>query len=120
MDIYHVSHHGAETSSCTEFLNAIKPEVCIISNGSHGTYKHPRKKTIERLEGISSMKEIFQTNKNTDVETYPDRIKNVPDELIGDLDCEGDEGAILIEVKQDTYVVKVLNSEIEKTYPIER
>lgn len=120
MDIYHVSHHGAETSSCTEFLNAIKPEVCIISNGSHGTYKHPRKKTIERLEGISSMKEIFQTNKNTDVETYPDKIKNVPDELIGDLDCEGDEGTILIEVKQDTYVVKVLNSEIEKTYPIER
>jgi beta-lactamase superfamily II metal-dependent hydrolase len=120
VDVYHVSHHGADTSSCTEFLNTIKPEVCIISNGSHGTYKHPRKKTIERLEGISSIEDIFQTNKNTDIETYPDKIENVPDDFIGDLDCEGDEGTILIEVKQDTYVVKILSREIEKEYNIER
>lgn len=120
VDVYHVSHHGADTSSCSDFLNKIKPEVCVISNGSHGTYKHPRKKTIERLEGTFSIADIYQINKNTDIETYPDKIKNVPDDFIGDLNCEGDEGTILIEVKQDTYVVKVLSREIEKTYSIER
>ncbi len=30
IDVYHVSHHGADTSSCTNFLNVITPEVCII------------------------------------------------------------------------------------------
>lgn len=120
VDVYHVSHHGAEHSSHSDFLNTIKPEVCIISNGTHGTYKHPRKVTIERLNRVTSIKDIFQTNKNTDVDRYPDKIKNVPDGFIGDLDCVGDEGTILIEVKEDTYVVKILSREIEKVYNTER
>jgi len=31
IDLYHVSHHAAETSSCQAFLDSIKPEVCIVS-----------------------------------------------------------------------------------------
>lgn len=120
VDVYHVSHHGSETSSCINFLNTIKPEVCIISNGSHGTYKHPRKKTIERMQNISSVEDIFQTNKNTKEASYPDKIKNVPDEFIGDLDCEGDEGTILIEVKENEYLIKILSRGIEKSYNIEK
>ncbi|MGB2764275.1 MAG: hypothetical protein WBC02_10065 [Candidatus Aminicenantaceae bacterium] len=61
---------------------------------------NPRKNTIERLLSISSIKDIFQTNKNMKETTYPDKIKNVPDEFIGDLDYEGDEGTILIEIKE--------------------
>ena len=120
VDIYHVSHHGAEHSSHSDFLNTIKPEVCIISNGTHGTYKHPRKVTIERLNRVTSIKDIFQTNKNIHVDRYPDKIKNVTDEFIGDLDCIGDEGTILIEVKDNTYVIKILNRGIEKSYNIEK
>lgn len=118
VDVYHVNHHGSSGSSCKEFLDVIKPEVCIISSGSDGTYKHPRKKTIERLESVPS--DIFQINKNIDVDRYPDKIKNVSQEFIGDLDCDGGEGTILIEVNTDTYVVKILRRGIEKTYNIER
>jgi competence protein ComEC len=120
VDVYHVSHHGSESSSNIDFLNTIKPEVCIISSGSNGTYKHPRKKTIERLESVSSVKDIFQINKNMDASRYPNTIKNVTDDHIGDLDCAGDEGTLLIVADQDTYTVRFLSRNIEKTYKIER
>jgi beta-lactamase superfamily II metal-dependent hydrolase len=120
IDVYHVSHHGSDTSSCTNFLKVITPEVCIISNGSHGTYKHPRRATVERLEKTSSVQHIYQTNKNIKWDRYPGTVKNTPDEFIGDLDSDGDEGTILIEVKDNTYVVKILTRGIEKVYRIER
>ncbi|MCK4814701.1 MBL fold metallo-hydrolase [bacterium] len=120
VDVYHVSHHGSDTSSCSNFLDAIKPEVCIISSGSHGTYKHPRRNTIERLQNISSVQHIYQTNKNIKEYRYPETVKNVADEFIGDLDCDGDEGTILIEVMANNYTVKILSRGIEKSYNIEK
>jgi len=120
VDVYHVSHHGAEHSSHSDFLNTIKPEVCIISSGSHGTYKHPRRNTVEKLQNTSSVQHVYQTNKNIKESQYPETVKNVPDGFIGDLDCIGDEGTILIEVKDNTYVVKILNRGIEKSYNIEK
>jgi competence protein ComEC len=119
VDVYHVSHHGAETSSDIDFLKAISPEVCIISSGSHGNHKHPRKKTIERLEGTSSVKNIYQLNKNVNAWQDPDSIKNVSDEFIGDLDCQGIEGTIVTEVRETEYIVKLLDRNISKSYSIE-
>jgi beta-lactamase superfamily II metal-dependent hydrolase len=120
VDVYHVDHHGAETSSHDDLLSVIKPEVCIISSGTNGTYKHPRKATVQRLEALASVKDIFQLNKNLDASRYPGTIKNVTDDHIGDLDCVGDEGTLLIVASQDTYTVKFLNRNIGKTYKIER
>lgn len=116
VDLYHVSHHGADTSSDSLFLEAIKPEVCIISNGSHAGYKHPRRKTIERLENTSSVTGIYQTNKNINTSS---KIKNVPDEFIGDLEPDGSEGTILVSVGDSTYGIKIISSGQEKTYTIE-
>jgi len=118
VDVYHVSHHGAETSSCQPFLDAIKPEVCIVSSGTNGTYKHPRKTIIERLENIPS--EVYQLNKNMQESTYSDKIKNVPDDHIGDVDCVGAEGTILIKITQDQYVVRLLGRNIQKAFNIEK
>ena len=120
VDVYHVDHHAAETSSYDDLLSVIKPEVCIISSGTNGTYKHPRKATVQRLEALASVKDIFQLNKNLDASRYPGTIKNVTDDHIGDLDCVGDEGTLLIVASQDTYTVKFLNRNIGKTYKIER
>jgi len=119
VDVYHASHHGSETSSCAAFLNTIKPEVCIISSGSHGGHKHPRKNTIERLQDISTIQYIFQLNKNVKENLYPDEVRNVSDECIGDLDCDGYEGTILIEVNDSTYKVKILNTGLEKIFNIQ-
>jgi beta-lactamase superfamily II metal-dependent hydrolase len=120
VDVYHVDHHGAETSSYDDLLSVIKPEVCVISSGTNGTYKHPRKATVQRLEALASVKDIFQLNKNLDASRYPNTIANVAEDHIGDLACVGDGGTLLIDVGTDMYTVKLLKRNIEKTYSIER
>ncbi len=72
------------------------------------------------MENTSSVQHIYQTNKNIKWDRYPGTVKNTPDEFIGDLDSEGDERTILIEVKDNTYVVKILSRGIEKAYNIEK
>lgn len=48
--ILKVSHHGAKTSSCLEFLQRSRPEIAIISVGGKNTYGHPAPQTLENLE----------------------------------------------------------------------
>ena len=54
VDFLKVGHHGSNTSSSQEFLDIVTPEVMAIScgqkeTGSNNSYKHPRKKTVNRL-----------------------------------------------------------------------
>ncbi len=53
-DLLVVGHHGSNTSSCTEFLDAVSPVYAIISVG-YNNYGHPSDKVIGRLldRGIS-------------------------------------------------------------------
>ncbi|MCG7852041.1 MAG: MBL fold metallo-hydrolase [Methanosarcinaceae archaeon] len=118
VDVYHVSHHGAETSSSQAFLDLIKPEVCIISSGTNKNHKHPRKVVVERLINFPS--EVYQLNKNTDEQTYPSKIKNVPDDHIGDLECDGKQGTILIEVSDTQYFINILSRDLKKTYQTQK
>lgn len=43
IDLYKSSHHGSDTSSSPDFMTDLRSSVVVISNGSHGTFKHPRK-----------------------------------------------------------------------------
>jgi len=119
VDVYEVDHHGAETSSCDDLLKVIKPEVCILSSGTNGTYKHPRREAVQRLEALPSLKDIFQLSKNADVNKYKDTIKNVADDHIGDLKRLGDKGTLLIVVSQDTYAVGFIETGVTRRYDIE-
>ncbi|MCS7115851.1 MAG: MBL fold metallo-hydrolase [Nitrososphaerales archaeon] len=48
-NILKVGHHGSRTSTSLEFLDAVKPEVAIISVGKDNPYGHPHKEIINRL-----------------------------------------------------------------------
>jgi competence protein ComEC len=52
-DILKVGHHGSNTSSCLPFLEAITPEVAIISVGKKNHYGHPSKEIIDRLTRLA-------------------------------------------------------------------
>ncbi len=49
-DILKVSHHGSKTGSTDEFLNAVNPNLALISVGKNNPYKHPSDEVIERLK----------------------------------------------------------------------
>lgn len=114
VDVYQVDHHGSDTSSTLAFMQDLSPSVIIISNGNHGTYKHPRKDTLDRFVGLDPKPTVFQTNKYSKGGDGG----NVPDEYIGDLDCDGDEGTILIDVNKADGTYKVSYRDKSHTFQI--
>jgi beta-lactamase superfamily II metal-dependent hydrolase len=52
VDVFHVAHHGSESSSPARYVNLINPEVGLISVGNPNcSYRHPRKDVISMLLG---------------------------------------------------------------------
>lgn len=49
-EILKVGHHGSDTSSSEEFLDAVNPKVAVISCGVDNKYNHPSDITIKKLE----------------------------------------------------------------------
>ena len=49
VDLLKVAHHGSNTSSCDEFLDAVRPNYAVISAGVRNPFKHPRPEVIDRL-----------------------------------------------------------------------
>ena len=47
VDILKVGHHGSNTSSDKEFINAVKPKYSIISVGRKNRYGHPKNEVLE-------------------------------------------------------------------------
>lgn len=56
-EILKVGHHGSDTSSSAEFLNAVRPETAVISCGVDNDYGHPSPQTLENLS-LSGVKDI--------------------------------------------------------------
>lgn len=69
-DVYMVSHHGSSSSSTTEFLNAVKPTISIISVGADNTYGHPTKKVLKRLAVAGT--DIYRTDQLGDIIVFSD------------------------------------------------
>jgi competence protein ComEC len=47
VDIYQAGHHGSSTSSSSAFMEAITPEIAIISSAYDSQYGHPHDETLE-------------------------------------------------------------------------
>lgn len=61
-EILKMGHHGSDTSSSTEFLDAINPDYALISAKIGNKYKHPIKSTMEELEGRNI--QVYRTDEN--------------------------------------------------------
>lgn len=64
-DVLKVGHHGSDTSSSEEFLNAVSPEIALISVGEGNSYGHPVKEILDRLKKIGAT--IYRTDENGDI-----------------------------------------------------
>ncbi|MCE5323288.1 MBL fold metallo-hydrolase [bacterium] len=59
--VLQVGHHGAKAASSTQWLNAVRPAIAIISCGRHNNYGHPSSEAVERLE--SSGARVYRTDR---------------------------------------------------------
>ena len=64
-EILKVGHHGSSTSSTEEFIQAVAPEVALISLGEDNSYGHPHVETLATLN--SYLDEIHRTDKEGDI-----------------------------------------------------
>lgn len=48
-DVIKLGHHGSDTSSSPEFLDAVGAKTVVISVGRENVHKHPSRKALERL-----------------------------------------------------------------------
>jgi competence protein ComEC len=63
-----VPHHGSKTSSSPPFLDAVRPQVAVISVGQGNRFGHPSEEVLERLEGTL----VFRTDRNGTVSIASD------------------------------------------------
>lgn len=59
-DVLRVGHHGSSTSSCKDFLDAVSPEICVISCGENNDYGHPHDKVVKRIANYTD--EVYRTD----------------------------------------------------------
>lgn len=68
VDVLKVGHHGSRTSTCDEFLAAVKPEWAVISCGKDNKYGHPNNEVINRLTNANC--QILRTDVSGSVILY--------------------------------------------------
>jgi competence protein ComEC len=62
------AHHGSCSSTTQEFLEAVDPEVVVISVGADNDFGHPCADVMERLEGLP----VYRTDEQGVVEIVAD------------------------------------------------
>ena len=72
-DVLKVGHHGSNTSSGKDFLNAASPEYAAISVGAGNTYGHPHSQVIKAIENCGA--EILRTDKRGDITFFVEKGK---------------------------------------------
>lgn len=60
-DVLKVAHHGSKNSSSAAFLEAVNPEVAVISVGAGNPYGHPAQETMDRLSAVGA--NVYRTDK---------------------------------------------------------
>ena len=65
-----VAHHGSQGSTTTQFLDAVRPEVALISVGADNPYDHPHRQLLQRLE--RRQVRIYRTDGNGTIQVSTD------------------------------------------------
>ncbi|GLC89891.1 MBL fold metallo-hydrolase [Lysinibacillus piscis] len=66
-------HHGSNTSSSESFIQAVHPEVTVLSYGQDNKYGHPHAEVVERLQAMGS--EIYATAEMGTITIATDGVK---------------------------------------------
>ncbi len=64
-DIFQAGHHGSVTSNSEEFVNALTPQIVVVSCGKNNDYGHPHEEIVDRFNTFGS--EIYRTDELSDI-----------------------------------------------------
>jgi competence protein ComEC len=67
-----VPHHGSLTSSRPMFLDAVRPEIAVISVGRSNRFHHPSTTVLGRLAYIVPEKVLYRTDEDGSIWIYTD------------------------------------------------
>ncbi|MDE2991274.1 MAG: ComEC/Rec2 family competence protein [Chloroflexota bacterium] len=59
-DVLKVPHHGSNSSSTAEFLDAVEPQIAVVSAGRYNAFDHPRDGALRRLRARDAA--VFRTD----------------------------------------------------------
>ena len=65
-----VGHHGSNTSSSEEFLQAVAPSYAVISVGAGNSFGHPKQEVLNRLQKMDIR--VFRTDQNGEIKFCTD------------------------------------------------
>lgn len=69
-DVLVLGHHGSSTSTTEAFLDAVKPEIGIVSCADDNSYGYPHKEPLERLRARDIA--LYRTDKQGEIIAYSD------------------------------------------------
>jgi competence protein ComEC len=75
LDVLKVAHHGSRTSSTAAFLDAVRPDVAVVSAGARNPYGHPAPATLARLHDRGSRTFRTDTDGTVEVTLDADRVR---------------------------------------------
>lgn len=61
-DVLQTGHHGSKNATSEEFLDAVEPDIALISCGRNNRYGHPAGETLERLDKAGV--DVFRTDRD--------------------------------------------------------
>ena len=61
IDVLRVPHHGGDTS-LPEFIQALSPQIAVISVGQPNPYGHPNPNALAELDGVGA--QIWRTDQH--------------------------------------------------------
>jgi beta-lactamase superfamily II metal-dependent hydrolase len=65
VDVYHVNHHGSNTSTATNLVSRLAPELAVVSCGSNNSFGHPTTTTINRINQAAATRILLSTTNGT-------------------------------------------------------
>ena len=60
-----VAHHGSKYATSQDFINRVKPEVAIISDGAWNRYGHPAQGVLDRLKSAEA--KVYRTDLQAEI-----------------------------------------------------
>jgi competence protein ComEC len=67
-----VSHHGSKTSTTSQFLAAVDPDIAVISVGADNPFGHPSPEVLERLTDRLGEDNVYRTDEDGTIEFITD------------------------------------------------